>query len=134
MRFYRLASMTVAVVAGVGLVPILSYDAMPYDAMPHASVHPADAGSGDAGSDGAAADDPFGAACRIGVDGSWVTAYCHNPYPDADHVRLHIECVRWWDLDSDSAPVAAGPAQTVRLAGRCWDAVGAAWISHRKAG
>lgn len=129
MRFYRLASMTVAVAAGIGLVPILAYDAMPYDAMPHARVHPADAGS-----DAAAADDPFGAACRIGVDGSWVTAYCHNPYPGIDHVRLHIECVRWWDLDSDSAPVAAGPAQTVRLAGRCWKEVGTAWISHRKTG
>ncbi|WTD74241.1 hypothetical protein OHB56_10095 [Streptomyces sp. NBC_01635] len=129
MRFYRLASMTVAVAAGVGLVPILPYEAMPYEAMPHARVHPADAGS-----DAAASDDPFGAACRIGVDGSWVTAYCHNPYPGIDHVRLHIECVRWWDLDSDSAPVAAGPAQTVRLAGRCWKEVGTAWISHRKAG
>ncbi|MFF3932317.1 hypothetical protein [Streptomyces hirsutus] len=116
--------MTVAVAAGIGLVPILAYEAMPY-----ARVHPADAGS-----DAAAADEPFGAACRIGVDGSWVTAYCHNPYPDVDHVRLHIECVRWWDLDSDSAPVAAGPAQTVRLAGRCWKEVGTAWISHRKAG
>lgn len=134
MRSYRLASMTVAVAAGVGLVPILSNDAMPYDAMPHARVHPADAGPADDGSDDPTADDPFGAACRIGVDGSWVTAYCHNPYPDTDHLRLHIECVRWWDLDSDSAPVAAGPAQTVRLAGRCWEEVGAAWISHRKAG
>lgn len=129
MRFYRLASMTVAVAAGSCLGPILSYDAMSY-----ARVHPVAVGSGDAGSTATVPEDPFGATCRIGVDGARVTAYCHNPYPEVDHVRLHIECLRWWDLDSDSLPVATGPAQTVRLAGRCWDKVGTAWISHRKAG
>ncbi|MEU6527165.1 hypothetical protein ABZ892_31145 [Streptomyces sp. NPDC046924] len=101
---------------------------MPYETMSHARVRPAEAGSG-----GAESADPFGAACRTEVDGSRVTVYCHNPYPDTDHVSLHIECLQWWDLDSDSAPVAAGPAQTVRLTGRCWKEVRSAWISHRKA-
>ncbi|WP_415954298.1 hypothetical protein [Streptomyces sp. KLOTTS4A1] len=73
---------------------------------------------------------PFGASCRTEVDGSWVTAYCHNPYPETDHLRLHIECERWWDIDTDSAPAAAGPAVTVRLSGRCWKEVGSAWVSH----
>ncbi|WP_432118831.1 hypothetical protein [Streptomyces sp. bgisy032] len=76
--------------------------------------------------------DPFGAACRIRVTGSRVTAFCHNPYPEIDRVSLHVECARWWDLDTDSAPVEARPAQTVRLTGRCWKEVGEAWISHRR--
>jgi hypothetical protein len=75
---------------------------------------------------------PFGAACRTAVDGSYVTAYCHNPYPEPDHVRLHIECDPWWDIDSDGASVEAGPAQTVRLAGRCWKEVRSAWVSHQR--
>ncbi|CQR64778.1 hypothetical protein [Streptomyces leeuwenhoekii] len=72
----------------------------------------------------------FGATCRIDVTGSRVTAHCHNPYPDPDRVSLHVECVHWWDLDSDGAAVEAGPAQTVRLTGRCWDEVRSAWVSH----
>ncbi|MFD5496233.1 hypothetical protein ACFWH4_25870 [Streptomyces sp. NPDC127091] len=129
MRFHRLASVTFTIAVGIALVPVLAYEAMPYETMSPARVQ-----SAGAGSDGAGSDDPFGAACRIGVDGSRVTAYCHNPYPDTDHVSLHIECLPWWDLDSDSAPVAAGPAQTVRLTGRCWKEVRAVWINHRKAG
>ncbi|MFJ3668760.1 hypothetical protein ACIPSE_20170 [Streptomyces sp. NPDC090106] len=74
----------------------------------------------------------FGAGCFNKVTGSRVTAYCHNPYPAVDRVRLHIECDRWWDLDTDSAPVDAGPAQTVRLDGRCWNEVRSVWISHQK--
>lgn len=66
------------------------------------------------------------------MTGSHVVAYCHNPYVDTDRVRLHIECARWWDIDTDSAPVDAGPALTVRLTGRCWKEVGSAWISHQK--
>ncbi|CBG74127.1 conserved hypothetical protein [Streptomyces scabiei 87.22] len=76
--------------------------------------------------------DPFGAACRSTVTGSRVTAHCYNPYASVDRVRLHIECARWWDIDSDSAAVAAGPAQNVRLAGRCWKEVRSVWFSHQR--
>ncbi|WP_370880410.1 hypothetical protein [Streptomyces aurantiacus] len=75
---------------------------------------------------------PFGAVCRTVVDGSDVTAYCHNPYPEPDHVGLHIECERWWDIDADGTRVEAGPAQNVRLTGRCWKEVRSAWVSHQK--
>jgi len=108
-----LAPLTVAVALVLSL---------PYDAAPHA---PARGG-------GAGAPQPFGAACRTAVTGSHVVAYCHNPYADTDRVRLHIECARWWDIDTDSAPVDAEPALTVRLTGRCWKEVGSAWISHQK--
>ncbi|MET9114930.1 hypothetical protein ABZX38_12065 [Streptomyces longwoodensis] len=91
----------------------------PYDAVSHARV------------DATAA--PFGAECRTRVQGSHVVADCHNPYADTDRVRLHVECARWWDLDTDGAPVEAGPAETVRLTGRCWMEVGRAWVSHEKA-
>ncbi|MEU6461692.1 hypothetical protein [Streptomyces sp. NPDC046976] len=97
--------------------------ALPYDATPHAHAH---------ASAGPPAPSLFGAACRTAVNGSHVVAYCHNPYVDTDRVRLHIECARWWDIDTDSAPVDAGPALTVRLTGRCWKEVGSAWISHQK--
>ncbi|GHH94496.1 hypothetical protein [Streptomyces capillispiralis] len=113
MRLSRLASATATVVLVL---------ALPYEAMAHARVHP---GAADAG-------DPSGATCWIRVDGSGVTAYCHNPYPDIDRVSLHVECVHWWDLDSDGSPVDAGPAQTVRLTGRCWSDIGSAWVSHRR--
>ncbi|MBE8473277.1 hypothetical protein [Streptomyces justiciae] len=91
---------------------------LPHEASPHAREDKAP--------------DLFGAACYSKITGSHVTAYCHNPYPDVDRVRLHIECDRWWDVDSDSAPVEAGPAQTVRLDGRCWKEVRSAWVSHQK--
>ncbi|MFF5186055.1 hypothetical protein ACFY30_20180 [Streptomyces sp. NPDC000345] len=110
MRLFRsLAPVT----AAVALVFCL-----PYEALPHARVgdHP----------------QPFGAECRTGVRGSHVVAHCHNPYADTDRVRLHIECERWWDLDTDGAPVDAGPAMTVRLTGRCWKEVRSAWVSHEK--
>ncbi|KUM81769.1 hypothetical protein J7F01_21380 [Streptomyces sp. ISL-22] len=109
----RLASTTVA----VALVLLVSYEAIP-----HARVHAAETEP----------EELFGAACRIRVTGSHVTAYCHNPYPETDRVSLHVECARWWDLDSDSSPVNAAPAQTVRLTGRCWKEVGSVWISHRR--
>lgn len=96
---------------------------LPYDALSHARV-----------SDGKPpAPSRFGASCRTTVRGSHVVAYCHNPYVDTDRVRLHIECDRWWDIDTDSAPVDAGPALTVRLTGRCWKEIRSVWISHQKA-
>jgi hypothetical protein len=95
---------------------------LPYDALPRARVEAREA----------AAPEPFGASCHSRVSGSQVTAYCHNPYPRTDGVRLHIECDRWWDLDSDGVQVRAGPAQTVRLTGRCWKEIRAVWVSHRK--
>ncbi|MFI6940649.1 hypothetical protein ACIBI4_15355 [Streptomyces sp. NPDC050418] len=96
-------------------------------------VLPGHAGTAPAAAQPAPEPRPFGADCRTGVDGSRVTAYCHNPYPETDHVRLHIECEQWWDIDTDAAPVATGPAQTVRLSGRCWKGVGSAWVSHARA-
>ncbi|WP_338777068.1 hypothetical protein [Streptomyces sp. DG1A-41] len=113
----RLSRRTASLSLAVTLVMPLAYEAVP-----HARV-PADE----------KAAEPFGAECRTRVTGSRVTAYCHNPYPEADRVSLHIECARWWDIDTDSSPVEAGPAQTVRLTGRCWKEVGEVWISHRRA-
>lgn len=78
--------------------------------------------------------EPFGAECRTSVLGSHVIAYCHNPYPDTDRVRLHTQCVRWWDIAADAAPVAVAPAQTVRLTDRCWKEVRAVWVTHEKPG
>ncbi|MCX5225375.1 hypothetical protein [Streptomyces sp. NBC_00233] len=82
-----------------------------------------------------AAEDPenFGASCRTVVQGSTVTAHCQNPYPRTDRVRLHVECERWWDIDSDSAPVEVGPADYGELTGRCWKEVRSAWITHQPA-
>ncbi|MFD3505184.1 hypothetical protein ACFWWT_43735 [Streptomyces sp. NPDC058676] len=113
----RLSSSLASVTVAVCLVLSLSYDAMSHARV---EVRPA------------AAPEPFGAACRSRVSGSHVIAYCHNPYPEPDHVSLHIECDRWWDVDSDGASVEAGPAQTVRLTGRCWKEVRSVWVSHRK--
>ncbi|WP_353941730.1 hypothetical protein ABII15_08885 [Streptomyces sp. HUAS MG91] len=76
----------------------------------------------------------FGAQCRTEIDGSRVRALCHNPYPGVDAVALHIECAPWWDIDTDSAPREVGPAETVRLDGRCWKKVRDVWVSHRRAG
>ncbi|MER0444876.1 hypothetical protein ABR738_09910 [Streptomyces sp. Edi4] len=76
--------------------------------------------------------EPFGAACRTTVRGSHAVVYCHNPYPDADRVRLHTDCAMWWDLDADAAPVEVGPGGTVRLTDRCWKSVRAVWVTHEK--
>ncbi|MET7379676.1 hypothetical protein ABZT08_12730 [Streptomyces sp. NPDC005526] len=116
MRLSRsVASMTVAVSLVLSL---------PFEALPQARGR----------AERPAASEPFGATCRTAVTGSRVTAYCHNPYPETDRVSLHIECARWWDLDSDGSPVDTGPAQTVRLTGRCWEEVRSAWVSHGRAG
>ncbi|MCS0637244.1 hypothetical protein NX801_16550 [Streptomyces sp. LP05-1] len=71
------------------------------------------------------------ASCRTEVEGSSVTAYCHNPFPRVDRVQLHVECDRWWDLDSDSVPAEVGPTAYAELTLRCWKEVGSAWISHQ---
>jgi hypothetical protein len=113
--FRSLASVTVAVALVLSL---------PHEAMPHARVEAREPDTSE----------PFGAACRTRIRDSEVTAHCHNPYVDTDRVRLHIECVRWWDLDTDSAPADAGPAMTVRLTGRCWKEVRAVWVSHQNQG
>ncbi|MFC8199448.1 hypothetical protein ACFWBR_33390 [Streptomyces sp. NPDC060006] len=119
----RLSQRFPPLLAALTLLLALPFDAVSHTAetAPHARVPSQD-------------DDarPFGAACRTVVDGSYVTAYCHNPYPEPDRVGLHIECDRWWDIDADGARVEAGPAQTVRLTGRCWKEVRSAWVSHRR--
>ncbi|MEU6487078.1 hypothetical protein [Streptomyces sp. NPDC046887] len=71
------------------------------------------------------------AVCRTSVEGSRVTAYCHNPYPRTDRVQLHVECARWWDIDSDGAPVDIAPAGYAEFDGRCWKEIGTAWLSHQ---
>ncbi|MHC3468407.1 hypothetical protein ACYF6T_06810 [Streptomyces sp. 7R007] len=111
----RLSRSLASVTAAVALVMCL-----PYEAVPHARVRVP------------AAAQPFGAECRTKVTGSRVTAYCHNPYPQTDRVSLHVECARWWDLDSDGTPVDTGPALTVRLTGRCWKEVRSAWVDHQR--
>jgi hypothetical protein len=113
----RLSRRFASVFAAVALVM-----AVPYDAVPHARV----------GHGKPPVPQPFGAECRTAVTGSHAVAYCHNPYVDTDRVRLHIECARWWDIDSDSSPAEAGPAMTVRLAGRCWKEIRSAWVSHER--
>ncbi|MGO4462447.1 hypothetical protein AB4039_34930 [Streptomyces sp. M-16] len=74
----------------------------------------------------------FGADCDTEIDGSQVTAYCHNGYPETDLLRLHVECELWWDLDGDGAAVSLDPAGRVRLTGRCWKEVRTAWVSHQR--
>ncbi|WP_128377952.1 hypothetical protein [Streptomyces cavernae] len=76
--------------------------------------------------------EPFGSTCRTRITGSEAVAYCHNPYVPVDRVRLHIECDRWWDIDSDSPPQEAFPAMTVRLTGRCWKEIRSVWVSHER--
>ncbi|MEF9882143.1 hypothetical protein [Streptomyces sp. P9-A4] len=75
----------------------------------------------------------FGASCRTVVQGSRVTAHCQNPYPRTDRVRLHVECDRWWDVDTDSAPMEVGPADYAQVSGRCWKEVRSAWVTHQPA-
>ncbi|MER7817545.1 hypothetical protein [Streptomyces sp. NPDC096153] len=73
---------------------------------------------------------PFGAACSVYVEGSRATAHCHNPYLDTDRVQLHVECERWWDVDSDSTPVDLGPTGRATLSERCWKEIRSVWVSH----
>ncbi|MGI5141003.1 MULTISPECIES: hypothetical protein [unclassified Streptomyces] len=110
----------------LALLTVLPYDAMPQTPGKHAAAH-ARAKAGKTPDP-----QPFGSDCRVRVTGSEVVADCHNAYPDTDHVSLHIECDQWWDIDTDTAPVDAGPAMTVRLSGRCWQNVRSAWVDHAR--
>nr|WP_107459375.1 hypothetical protein [Streptomyces colonosanans] len=104
---------------------------LPYEALPHARVkHAVPHARVQTGK--TVVPEPFGAQCRVHVTGSHVVAYCHNPYPLTDHVSLHIDCDRWWDIDSDTAPVEAAPAMTVRMTGRCWEKVRTVWVGHQR--
>ncbi|WP_236245388.1 hypothetical protein [Streptomyces sp. CC210A] len=95
---------------------------------------PGAAGVGQAAQgDGGRAADEQTARCGTTVEGSRVTAHCHNPYPRTDRVQLHVECARWWDLDVDSAPVDVPPTAHVQLTERCWKEVRAVWLTHRPA-
>ncbi|GLF98713.1 hypothetical protein [Streptomyces yaizuensis] len=73
----------------------------------------------------------YEAECWMDIDGSRATAHCGNPYPVVDRVRLHVECERWWDIDTDGAPVEIHPAGAVSLSERCWKEIRSAWVSHR---
>ncbi|MCZ0979172.1 hypothetical protein O1L60_08550 [Streptomyces diastatochromogenes] len=86
-----------------------------------------------AGAPAAGEPQDFEASCRTLVEGSHVTAHCSNPYPRTDRVRLHVECARWWDVDTDSAPVEVGPADYAQVTGRCWKEVRSAWVTHQPA-
>ncbi|WP_405847161.1 hypothetical protein OG211_06340 [Streptomyces niveus] len=140
------ASLTVAVLIAVGLaVTAVVRDESPPPAA-RSSVADVAGVNGVTADDGDARDgsdrsgdrrrdrerQPFGASCRTTAEGSLVTAFCHNPYPETDRVQLHIECARWWDVDSDSAAAEAGPAGYARLSGRCWKEVESAWVSHER--
>ncbi|WP_075735986.1 hypothetical protein [Streptomyces acidiscabies] len=117
----RLSRSVTPAIAAVALLLCLPYEALPHTrALPERPSPPARV-------------QPFGAECRTGVTGSQVVAWCHNPYPDTDRVRLHIECARWWDIDTDTPPADAGPARTVRLTGRCWKEIRTVWVSHQRA-
>ncbi|WP_237530856.1 hypothetical protein, partial [Streptomyces sp. SID3212] len=72
------------------------------------------------------------ATCRTQIKGSRATAFCHNPYPETDRVRLHVECARWWDVDVDSAPEELHPAGYVQLSDRCWKEVRSVWVTHER--
>ncbi|MFE7134991.1 hypothetical protein ACFVIM_29445 [Streptomyces sp. NPDC057638] len=74
---------------------------------------------------------PYRADCRTEIEGSRATAYCHNPYPVLDRIQLHVECARWWDVDTDSAPADVPPAGDLLLTDRCWKEVRSAWVSHQ---
>ncbi|MFD7896165.1 hypothetical protein [Streptomyces sp. NPDC059743] len=76
--------------------------------------------------------DRFGATCRTKIEGSRATASCHNPYPETDRVRLHVECERWWDIDADSEAVEIAAARYAELAERCWMEIRQVWISHER--
>ncbi|MGW2597537.1 hypothetical protein [Streptomyces klenkii] len=73
------------------------------------------------------------AECRTRVHGSHATTHCFNGNATTDHVQLHVECVRWWDPDMDTARAAVGPAGHVSLTQRCWLGIRHAWVTHRAA-
>ncbi|MDJ0461872.1 hypothetical protein [Streptomyces sp. H27-C3] len=131
----RAAALAVSTVALAGLAgPVTTVQAAPalpaFLASAGPAPAPAPAPETPAGLERPKEPAPFGSTCRTSVEGSQVVAYCHNPYPESDQVRLHTECDRWWDIDADGRPVEVGPAQTVRLTDRCWKEVRSAWVSH----
>ncbi|MFC9426951.1 hypothetical protein [Streptomyces sp. NPDC056987] len=76
--------------------------------------------------------DRFHATCRTEIRGSRALAYCHNPYPETDRVRLHVDCARWWDIDTVGAAVDIPAAGYVRLADRCWKEIRSVRVSHER--
>ncbi|MFJ1747025.1 hypothetical protein ACIOJD_12395 [Streptomyces sp. NPDC088116] len=72
------------------------------------------------------------ASCRTSIEGSHATASCHNPNPETDRIRLHVECERWWDIDEDGVPADVRPTGYTELAGRCWKGIRAAWVTHER--
>ncbi|MGK5731358.1 hypothetical protein [Streptomyces sp. URMC 124] len=76
---------------------------------------------------------PGHAECRTRVHGSHATAHCFNGNAGTDRVQLHVECVRWWDPDMDTAQAVVGPAGHVALSQRCWLGIRHAWVTHRPA-
>ncbi|WP_236239320.1 hypothetical protein [Streptomyces sp. CC228A] len=123
-RVPRRAAALLAALAA--LLPAGSAAAEPAETAPAAA-------SRTASRDGGPAAEEQTARCGTTVEGSRVTAYCHNPYPRTDRVQLHVECARWWDLDVDSAPVDVAPTAHVQLTERCWKEVRAVWLTHRPA-
>lgn len=85
---------------------------------------------GEGETEGGGARQDAGPSCRVVAQGSVVTAHCRNPDPSTDRVRLHVECARWWDVDSDSAPVDVDPADFAQVTGRCWKEIRSAWVTH----
>lgn len=130
------ASLTVAVLIVAGLAVTAVVRDEPPPPAPRTSTADIMGVEQVTGEDGPDRDDrgrePFGASCRTTTEGSLVTAFCHNPYPEPDRVRLHVECARWWDLDTDSEPAETGAAGYTRLSGRCWKEVESAWVSHER--
>lgn len=116
----RTLALLASFAAAVLLVPAVFYVAGPGGATTTGSRAPR-----------APVPEPAGSECRTTVEGSLVIAYCHNPYPSVDTVRLHTECAQWWDVDGDGTAVDVGPGRTVRLQDRCWKDVATAWVSHR---
>lgn len=114
-----------------GLAALILLVAVPYDAMSDTAGRPHHARVATKKSE--KKPELFGAACRVEVERAEAAVSCHNPYPGLDLVALHIECDPWWDIDTDSKPVAVHPAETVWLRGRCWKKIRTAWVSHRKA-
>ncbi len=71
-----------------------------------------------------------GARCDLRREDGLAVATCLNPDPVSTRLQLHVSCARWWDPATDTAPVDDGPAQWVRLTGRCWKEIRTAWLTR----